>query len=95
MTWDVRQRTEAGDRSAHVFAEWTGVSAVYDVELLEADGVRRVSMGGSSRREMRHSSKPVEGIYRWGEDVEAPLVIIRWREEQGGYRSEQEIRLGG
>ncbi|HEX2893159.1 MAG TPA: hypothetical protein VHO29_04055 [Marmoricola sp.] len=86
MSWEITIRRQTrNEPSAHVLAAWNHPSTITDVSMEAGEGVRRSSFGGASRREMAEWSKPLEGVFRWSDDLAEPQVILRWTDEDGSH----------
>lgn len=92
MTWTIEQRRRTD--SAHVKAGWDEYTTIYAVTLGPGEGVTKTSFGGASRSEMNAATKPVEGIFRWTEEVTDPVAVLRWREQPDGPVLERAVPLG-
>jgi len=82
MTWRIEHLPGAG--ADRIQAHWNDNSYAYDAGLRSGPGVTRTSFGGSSRAQINAWSKPLEGIYRWDDEVSEPTVTLAWRTEPGG-----------
>lgn len=92
MTWNIDSEPRPGADRLHL--HWTGAETNYDVILRCDDGVRRTSVGNSSRAQMKPFDKPIQGIFRWSDEVARPTVRVEWRSSPDGPVLAETIELG-
>jgi hypothetical protein len=80
MVWDIhaRRADRHDDHVTRVKARWTGLGSIDDVSLDCGLGVHAVSVVPSIRREMNAFSKPIDGVFRWDTETQAPEVVLTW-----------------